>query len=187
VPRSALRVPGIHNVHDALCAMAAVSPWVKDADALARGLRAFRGVKHRLEYLRRISGIPIYDDTAATSPSATAAALRALSAEGFPGVVLIAGGDDKNNDYDELHVAVRAHARAVVLLPGTASARIADGAADVPALHASTLEEALRRGIEAASAGDALLLSPGGAGFFTRFAEGEGAPGLRTLIRRWGR
>ena len=188
IPRSAVRVPGEHNLRNTLAALAAVSPWVREGATLERGVRAFRGVKHRLEYLRRIGGIPVYDDTAATSPSATEAALRALRGEGFERIVLLAGGDDKLNEYDGLHRAIRDCARALVLLPGTASDLMAGGVKELPVDRHTDLESALAAALALAQKGDALLISPGGAGFHTHFAEGdETKPGLRTLIRRWGR
>lgn len=188
IPRSAVQQPGLHSVANALAAMAAVTPWVRDARAFGRGLRSFRGVRHRLEYLRRIGGIPVWDDTAATSPAATAAAVLALAEEGIEHVVLLAGGDDKGNDWTPLAGATASHLRALSLLPGSASDRLAEAAPHVPTTRHTALQDAITAALAAAEPGDALLVSPAGAGFYARFAEGDAEnPGLRALIRRWGR
>lgn len=187
VPRAAVQQPGLHSVANALGAMLAVSPWVRDARTLGRGLRAFRGVRHRLEYLRRIGGIPVWDDSASTSPAATLAAVEALVEEGAAQVVLVAGGDDKGNDWSAV-ARVGGRVRALALVPGTAADRLAETLPNVPATRHVNLREALDAALLAAQPGDALLVSPAGAGFFARFAEGDGdAPGLRAMIRRWGR
>ena len=188
IARSALRTPGLHTVGNALAAMAAVSPWVTDARTLGRGLREFRGVRHRLEYLRRIGGIPVWDDSASTSPAATAAAVEALAEEGFGHVVLVAGGDDKNNDWAPLARAAAGHLRAMALLPGTAADKLAALAPDVPTSRHGSLRDAIEAALAGAEPGDALLVSPAGAGFFARYADGtDDQPGLRALIRKWGR
>lgn len=188
IPRGALRTPGLHNVANALAALAAASPWTTDARVLGRGLREFRGVRHRLEYMRRITGVPVWDDSASTSPAATAAAVEALAEEGHDRVVLVAGGDDKNNDWAPLARAAAGHLRAMALLPGTASDRLQELAPEVPVTRHATLREAIEAALAAAEPGDALLVSPAGAGFFARYADGsEDQPGLRALIRKWGR
>lgn len=192
-----LKLAGLHGASNALCALVALavlfrgrsdSDWVGRAEG---GLRAFRGVKHRIEYLRSIDGIGVYDDTAATSPAATCAALQALS-EGGGRPVVVVGGRDKNNDYSDLARAICERAAGVVYMPGTAAEAIEtlvtqrnDGPASA---REPDLASALGRALAlAAGAGDAacVVVSPAGAGVHTTSTKAGG--GLRGLVRRWGR
>ena len=149
-------------------------PWEKAFS----GAASFRGVKHRLEYLRSLEGIAIFDDTAATSPSATLAAIDALL-ETYPKVSLIVGGDGKGNAYGTLQSKVLDSRVNVLGLGGEASQFL-------DAEPCSSLKEAIEVSLSALERGDAILVSPAGAGFHQAHSEGTG-PGLRQLVRRWGR
>lgn len=184
VPTNALRLLGAHNLTNTLLALTAAAELVPDKKQLESGLRSFRGVKHRLEYLRSIQGARIYDDTASTSPAATLAAIEALVGVSVSPIVLVVGGDDKDNRYDELHNAIAKHVQAVVVLPGTAGEAIATGCKSIPVVPCADLMTATREAVRL-GAGGAVLFSPGGGGFFAKIAAEAG--GLRTLIRQWGR
>jgi UDP-N-acetylmuramoylalanine--D-glutamate ligase len=186
VPRHASALLGPHNRTNALLALAVASLWTQDTAALERGLRDFRTVKHRLEFLRTLDGVKVYDDTASTSPAATRAAVLALFAEGQRPVCII-GGRDKNNDWGPLAAALQECARAVVLLEGTAAAALESALhSELPLHRARDLREALAVALSAASPGDSVVVSPAGAGFQTQHAL-EGQDGLRQLVRRWTR
>ena len=178
--RSLLRVPGTHNALNATLAISAALQLNVSPDAIREGISGFRGVKHRLESLRSIGGVRIYDDTAATSPAATHAAVRALQEEGAP-LVLIVGGDAKGNDYSALGQLLGKAALPWVALPGDAAAALTAAGGGSPVSEATTLEEAMTHGLEHLNGEGALLISPAGAGFHTQHA------GLRSLVRMWGR
>ena len=157
-----MSMPGLHNVANALAAHALGTAVGLVPDAMARALREFRGLPHRVQAVARARDVTFYDDSKGTNVGAAVAAL-----EGFDvPVVLIAGGDGKQQDFTPLAHAVRAHARAVVLIgrDGPAIGRALE-ATGVPLRSASTMHEAVASAFELAKPGDAVLLSPACASF----------------------
>ena len=157
MPISELPVAGLHNAVNALAALALGSAIGIDAQAMLPGLRAYRGLPHRLEKVAEIRGVTFYDDSKGTNVGATVAALRGMSAP----VVLIAGGDGKGQDFSPLAPAVAAKARAVVLI-GRDGPRIERELAStgVVLIRADTFDEAVESAYRASREGDAVLLSP---------------------------
>ena len=155
-------IPGLHNAANALAAHALGSAIALPDEAMARAIREFRGLPHRVELVAEVGGARYYDDSKGTNVGASVAALEGFSAP----VVLIAGGDGKGQDFTPLAPAVRAHARAVVLIgrdAGTLAAAL--GETGVPLVRASTMEDAVAAAHALARAGDAVLLSPACASF----------------------
>ena len=157
MPVAELPVAGLHNAVNALAALALGSAVGIDPGAMLPGLRAYRGLPHRLEKVAEIAGITFYDDSKGTNVGATVAALKGMTAP----VVLIAGGDGKGQDFAPLAPAVAAKARAVVLI-GRDGPRIESELAStgVSLIRADTFENAVERAYRASRAGDAVLLSP---------------------------
>ena len=158
-----LRLRGAHNLQNALAAAAVCLARGVDPDAVRAGLRSFAGVAHRLEEVARRDGVLYVNDSKATNVASTLVALRA-----FPdgGVHLILGGQGKGQDFAALREAVAASCRAVYLI-GEDAARIAaalEGVA-VPLRECGDLERAVAAASAAASAGEAVLLSPACASF----------------------
>jgi UDP-N-acetylmuramoylalanine--D-glutamate ligase len=157
----ALQVPGEHNRYDAALAMEAARALDIDDAVIERALAGFRGVPGRLELVRDVDGVSYYNDTAATTPDATRAALAALGEVKKP-VVLIMGGADKGLELDEL-IAALPKAKHVSLLSGSGTDRIRTLLPDASVFD--TLEAAIEDARTHAGAGDAVLLSPGFASF----------------------
>ena len=156
-----LKVPGSHNVENALAAaLAALSAGVSPA-VIGATIRAFEGLPHRLEKVAAINGITYINDSKGTNSDA---AIKSLSPyEG--NVVLIAGGSSKGADFTQLAKTVRQRARGVVLIGKTAPA-IAEALGDfAPKAMAKDMESAVRAATEMASPGDTVLLSPACASF----------------------
>lgn len=153
---------GRHNLANALAAMAVCRAAGLPATPLARALREFRGLPHRVELVATIDEVDYYDDSKGTNVGATLAALQGLGRK----VVLIAGGDGKGQDFSPLAPAVAQHARAVVLI-GRDATRIAAaiGRTGVPISHAQDMSDAVSAAAQAARRGDAVLLSPACASF----------------------
>jgi UDP-N-acetylmuramoylalanine--D-glutamate ligase len=154
---SDLPLAGLHNAANALAAHAlAVSIGAPD-EALARALRSFRGLPHRMQQVAEHEGVIFLDDSKGTNVGATVAALAGLTQP----VVLIAGGDGKGQNFAPLAPAVKARARAVVLI-GRDADRLAQAIAGsgVPVERAAGMEEAVQAAFRASRAGDAVLLSP---------------------------
>lgn len=159
---SELQVTGLHNVANALAALALCRALDLPLAPLCSALRDFKGLPHRVEKVAEILGVTYYDDSKGTNVGATEAALKGL---GKPAVVIL-GGDGKGQDFSPLKQAVAEHARAAVLI-GRDAARIRQAlhGCGKPILQARDMEEAVRLASEQASPGDAVLMSPACASF----------------------
>ena len=107
-----LRIPGAHNVLNALAAVAVALLFGVAPDAIRRAAGTFRGVEHRLEEVAVVDGVRFVNDSQGTQPDAVVAALRAFA----PPVVLIAGGRDKGVELGELPRVVAQRALAAVVI-----------------------------------------------------------------------
>jgi UDP-N-acetylmuramoylalanine--D-glutamate ligase len=169
-----IRLPGRHNVENAMAAAAVCLARGVDMDAVRAGLRSFAGVRHRLEEVAREDGVSWVNDSKATNVASTVVALEAFPA----GVVhLILGGQGKGQDFSALRTPVERSCRAVYLI-GEDAHLIADVLKDmkIPVHESGELEEAVKQALEVAQPGDVVLLSPACASFdqFTDFeARGE--------------
>lgn len=154
-------IRGRHNVENTMAAAAAARLAGAEFAGIARAVRSFRAVEHRLEFVRRVRGVDFYNDSKATNVNATLKALEAF--EG--GLWVILGGKDKDSDYRVLSDALRKKARAVLLI-GTAAPKIAGQLKDgVPLIDSGTLDAAIREAHARASPGDTILLAPACASF----------------------
>jgi len=162
VPVTEMAMPGLHNVANGLAAHALGTAVDLSKDAMARALREFRGLPHRVQLVAEARGVRFYDDSKGTNVGASVAAL-----EGFDvPVVLIAGGDGKQQDFAPLAPAVKAHARAVVLIGRDGSTiGAALRSTGITLRSAKTMDDAVAAAYELAREGDAVLLSPACASF----------------------
>lgn len=157
----ALRVPGAHNRYNAALALAAARAAGIDDARSREALATFAGVPGRLELLREYNGIRMYNDTNATTPEATKAALEALDTDGKKRVILIAGGADKQLDMSALRPVVDVHTKAVVWLSGSGTPSVRKEGEPV----FDSLEEAFEAACAIAKKGDSILFSPAFASF----------------------
>ncbi len=151
-----VRLRGGFNLEDVLGAAAAACVLGADFDAVRKAVREFKGVEHRLEYVREICGVEFYNNSKATSVDATAKSLQAFER----GVHLIMGGKDKGAPYAPLLPLVKDRVREVLLI-GAAADRIAQelsGAVEL--IHAGNLETAVPEAFQRARPGDVVLLAP---------------------------
>ncbi|GAC1430916.1 MAG: UDP-N-acetylmuramoyl-L-alanine--D-glutamate ligase [Chloroflexota bacterium] len=171
-------VPGRHNVANALAAALVATREGIAVAAIVEVLRSFRGVPHRLELVRESGGVRWYNDSIATAPERTLAALDVFA--GTP-VVLLAGGRDKHLPWEELAARMVRDCRAVLVFGEAAGlirshvlaawqAAIAAGQAHRlsgpdAVEDCGTLDEAVERAARRARAGDVVLLSPGGTSY----------------------
>ena len=154
-------LPGAHNVENVLAAVVATRLAGANATAIAKGVRSFAGVEHRLEFVAEIGGVRYYNDSKATNVDAT---LKALDA--FPGRILIVlGGKDKGSDYTLLQRPLREKA-ILALLIGAAAYKIEKQITGSVAIErAGTIERAVEIASHAARPGDVVLLAPACASF----------------------
>ena len=157
-----LQLLGGHNVENAMAAAAAALASGLPRDAVAEGLRSFRGVTHRLERVKELGGVLYVNDSKATNVASAVAGVRAFDG----GVRLIAGGRPKQESFAPLAEAVRERCVAVYLI-GEAAERMAEElqGTGVEIDQAGTLEGAVEAASAAASPGEVVLLSPAAASF----------------------
>ena len=154
-------LPGAHNVENVLAAVASTRLAGAEPAAIAKGVRSFAGVEHRLEFVAEIGGVLYYNDSKATNVDAT---LKVLDA--FPGRILIVlGGKDKGSDYTTLQKPLREKA-ILALLIGAAAEKIENQISGSVAIErAGTIERAVEIASHAARPGDVVLLAPACASF----------------------
>lgn len=154
-------LPGRHNIENAEAATACARLLGLSAPAIARALRDFPGVEHRLESVRRWRGVDFVNDSKATNVDSTRVALQAF---GGP-VRLILGGEHKGSPYRPLRELLPRRV-AEILLIGEAAPLIArDLQGSVPVVRCGTLAAAVQRAAATARRGDTVLLSPACASF----------------------
>ena len=150
-----LRVLGLHNRYNAALAFAAARALDIPDEVSRRALTAFAGVPGRLEFIREVDGVKVYNDTTSTTPEATLAALAALEPSH---TVLIMGGTDKNLDMNTL-LAKLPEVKAVILLAGSGTDRIKDQLPSSTTIYGS-ISDAVVAAMSAAEEGDIILFSP---------------------------
>ena len=156
-----LLIPGLHNVANALAALAIGEAAGFAQSAMIEAIRGFKGLAHRSQFVAEINDVRWYNDSKATNVGATAAALNGLEEP----VVLIAGGEGKGADFTDLKAPVKQKARAVILI-GKAAGEIAQVLEEaVETRFASDMSEAVNLANEIARPGDSVLLSPACASF----------------------
>ncbi len=162
----ALQLKGAHNHDNAVAAIDAAWQFTQDIIAIEKGLRAFKGLPHRLAFVRTVNGVDYYDDSIATTPSS---AIAALNAFGDKSKVIILGGSSKGSDFSDLANELINHDVQAILI-GDEARRIAEalqsvGFAKYEILDNATAELFTRRAAELAQPGSVVLLSPAAASF----------------------
>jgi len=179
---SDLTVPGQHMLANALAAAAAAMVAKVPPANIRTAVRAWRGLHDRLELIRIVRGVAYYNDTAATAPAAVQAALAALQPRSL---VLIAGGVDKGLRYDALARDIRRLANAVVLLPGSATAKLQRHLRGFkPQFLASSMLAAVKLASKLAPPQAVVVLSPGAASFNLFKHEFDRGQAFRRVVAR---
>jgi len=154
--RDEIPLRGEHNVENVLAACTAAYLAGADATAIANGVKTFRGVEHRLEFVAEIGGVAFYNDSKATNVDAARKAVEA-----FPGpLIVILGGKDKGSPYTPLQDPLRERARLAIVIGAAAEKIAADLGGSVAVEGAGTLERAVHIAMGCARPGDVVLLAP---------------------------
>ena len=156
MPVSALKIKGLHNAANALAALALGEALGVALPAMLAELQAFAGLPHRSQWVAELNGVTYINDSKGTNVGATLAAVGGMQGT----LVMIAGGDGKNQDFAPLAAAFRGKVRHTVLIgrDAAAIARALQGVCTVELC--ASLEEAVRAAARAAQPGDTVLLSP---------------------------
>lgn len=170
-----INLRGTHNLYNVLAAVAISAAAAFSLQAMYDGIVAFTGVPHRLEFVREFGGAAWYNDSIATAPERTIAAIQSFEEP----IVLLAGGRDKDLPWDKLAKLIHERVDHLVLF-GEAAGLIREAVGEItPASRLKTidpcdgLEEAVKVAGERVEPGDVVLLSPGGTSFdeFVDFEE----------------
>jgi UDP-N-acetylmuramoylalanine--D-glutamate ligase len=173
--REKIALRGDHNVLNVLAAFAIGHAAGFTLDAMLEAVEDFRGVPHRLEFVREVRGVRWYNDSMASAPERSMAAIRSFDEP----IVLLLGGRDKDLPWEDLAHLIGERVDHVVLF-GEAAEKIEEtinrlelGEKRFTVSRAEHLHEAVIQAAEVAEAGDVVLLSPGGTSFdeFKDFAE----------------
>ncbi|OGD31385.1 UDP-N-acetylmuramoylalanine--D-glutamate ligase [Candidatus Azambacteria bacterium RIFCSPHIGHO2_02_FULL_52_12] len=159
-----IRLPGEHNLENALAAVCAAFIAHVSPRHIKKTLKAFTGVPNRLELVREVSGVTYYNDTTATTPDATIAALRALKSKN---IILLAGGTDKKLNFKAWSKEIKKWRPRIIFFSGTAMDKMQKELKKYPHIlgTVSSMKEAMRLAKQRARKGDIVLLSPGAASF----------------------
>ena len=153
-----VRIPGNHNIENALAATALAFTMGIKTSVIADTLRSFNGVEHRIEYVNSIEDVRFINDSKATNPDAAIKALEAVEAP----IILLAGGMDKGNDFTDFIQAFNGKVKEMIVYGETAE-KLYTTAMDMKFLtvqRVTDLEEAVKEAFNIAVAGDSVLLSP---------------------------
>ncbi len=153
-----IRIPGLHNLENAMAAALATYCMGVSVDVIAKVLKEFPGVEHRIETVRTLSGVTWINDSKATNPDSTIKAIEAMDRP----TILLLGGSEKNSDYLPMFKAFTPFIKRIVVLGFTADAiaKAAQEAGFNEVSHADGFEDAIRIARSFALPGMNVLLSP---------------------------
>ena len=155
---SDIKLPGNHNLENYLAAAAATKDFVS-YDDIKEVARNFSGVEHRIELFREFNGIKFYNDSIASSPPRTLAALNSLSQK----LIMISGGYDKKIPFDTIGKPVQEKVKELVLVGATAEkikTAVENAGSDTHITVCRSFEEAVQTAYGYAKEGDIVILSP---------------------------
>ena len=167
IPLNAIKIVGKHNLQNVMIAVSAAKAIGISNDIILDAVSSFKGVEHRIEFVREIDGVKYYNDSKGTNTDATITALKAFD----HGVILLVGGFEKGLPMDEM----KKHLGCVkkVIGFGACGARLVHDLVGEDGIIVTTLDEAVAQANKIAESGDTVLLSPTTSSFdqYTCFEE----------------
>lgn len=167
IPLNAIKIVGKHNLQNVMIAVSAAKAIGISNDVIFEAVSSFKGVEHRIEFVREIDGVKYYNDSKGTNTDATITALKAFDR----GVILLVGGFEKGLPMDEM----KKHLGCVkkIIGFGACGARLVHDLVGEDGIVVTTLDEAVAEANKIAESGDTVLLSPTTSSFdqYTCFEE----------------
>lgn len=158
--RRVFRLPGRVNLQNLAAALTIADVFGADKKKLREAVSSFQGLEHRMQFVAEIDGVRWYNDSKATTPVSTMAALNGIEEP----KILIAGGYDKQIGFEELGRCIANRCKAVVLIGQTADKILdavkAEGPSKTVVQKAASMEEAVFLCSKMAQKGDVVLMSP---------------------------
>lgn len=174
-----LRIDGDHNYQNALGAIAIARQLGVTPQQIQEVLQEFTGVEGRQQFVREVGGVSFYNDTTATAMEAMLVALQRFGPKYTGKILMISGGMDKGMDYSPVFPLWEKYAKAIILLEGTASEKMAEGMKNSHVRvekYFGDFAKAVATAYEIAEPGDMVILCPGAASFnmfINEFDRGE--------------
>lgn len=164
-----VKIPGVHNISNVMAAAGACFAFGISMEIIRKAISDFKGIPHRLEFIREFQGVKYYNDTAATIPDAMLGALDSFSQP----IILIAGGTDKKLDFTLAGRSILNKAKDIIFLKGDATEKlIGEIKKNLPPENKDrefeiydSIDAVIEAARSKAQAGDVVLLSPGSASF----------------------
>lgn len=167
IPLNAIKIVGKHNLQNVMIAVSAAKAIGISNDVILEAVSSFKGVEHRIEFVREIDGVKYYNDSKGTNTDATITALKAFDR----GVILLVGGFEKGLPMDEM----KKHLGCVkkIIGFGACGARLVHDLVGEDGIVVTTLDEAVAEANKIAESRDTVLLSPTTSSFdqYTCFEE----------------
>ena len=151
-----ISIPGAHNAYNSMAAALAARAFEISNENIRDSLMTFRGVEHRLEFIRSIDGVDYVNDSKATNVNATWFALQSYDRP----IIWIAGGRGDSNDYSLLDDLVKKNVKAIISIGEEADAIFDHFCAITRCFREDSLDEAVERAREIAEFGDVALFTP---------------------------
>jgi len=162
IPKEEIGIPGPHNLMNAMAAALMARAMGIEYQVICDTLKSFKGVEHRIEFVREVDGAKFFNDSKATNVDSMFYALGSFKEP----IILIAGGKDKGNDYNQVKDLVSQHVKAIVTVGQGAQKLEEFFSAMKPVVSAGfSMEEAVLQAKKLAKPGDIVLLSPACASF----------------------
>lgn len=181
IEESRLRLKGEHNTCDALFAIACASLMGIDEQVIVQTLENFKGIRHRIEYIAEKAGITYYNDSKATNTASTISALETMSAP----TILILGGSEKGEKYEELFEKIKQLGVKHVILTGASRFNMLNVAGKIGYVNltlTANFEHAVKIASMIAQDGDNVLLSPSCASFDSFNSYQERGDAFRRIV-----
>jgi UDP-N-acetylmuramoylalanine--D-glutamate ligase len=159
IPKSwKIKLLGTHNLENIACAVEVSRVLKIKEEIIKKTVEKFKAISGRLEFVKEIKGVKIYNDTNSCTPEATSVALETIQKN----IILILGGSDKNLELKKLVKDIKKYVKAVVLIPGNGTARILKDLKNtkVPLCEEKDLKDVVNRAYCLSKRGDAILFSP---------------------------
>ncbi len=158
-------VPGVHQMENMACAVEVARLFGIPESKIKKAVKDFGGLEGRLELVKNIRGIKIYNDNNATTPEATISGLQALATSARQDlaekrIVLICGGNDKNIPVTDFVKAINKYCKLVVTIPGTGTEKLSKEKIKVQIEKTENLKQAFTTATKSAKKGDIILFSP---------------------------
>ncbi|MFC1748057.1 UDP-N-acetylmuramoyl-L-alanine--D-glutamate ligase [Pseudomonadota bacterium] len=165
---ASIALVGPHNLENVLPAVVATRKLGAQISSIQKVIYSFRGLPHRLEFVRAIDGVKFYNDSFSTTPETSIAAANAFEGD----VLLIAGGSEKHSSYTDWAASMKKNVKLkAIFLMGVTADRMSHelsrfgGESKCEIIRVDGLEDAVRQAQEMASSGDNIVLSPAAASF----------------------